>query len=996
MSALIRGGLAALAFSALAAATPVPQDIAFEMVQDTPDPSYSIAVGIASQSVSYDAVSIHADATEVASVTVDVTDLAQPTTGLQRMVRRGNCATQPTDASAAPTYSPDAASAFASATTFGIVASSAPTPSGYDQTFANLAASNNAYGYLGFTTLQSYDTQACAAKCDKINGCMAVNIYFERDPSLDPGASCPNPSSVTTIKCVFWGGSVDASNANNKGQYRQDFQVLIAGSNGYVNKTLSTPPGYSSPAYLGNAAINATFDSQGYNTYMGSKIFTDGPFNASLCSVHCTSQTEFNLANAPTDGTPVQTCQFFNTYILYANGKPQGQYCALYSESWSSKYATNTGQTYNGAKYTIRYSYTFTNATTPGSPNKPGAIYQARDELKANTLQPYCSDLLGYAMPLTTVTSTATISPSTTFVNVATVTVTISPSTTITDVQTAYITSSPSTTEIGVVTATSSTTIVVGDAQPEKRQALEHEKRAASVPAVLSKYPSTVLESACSLVATQMTSTSTIVLNATTTAETNTLTLLSTATTETTADISTITSLSTQTVQVTLPVVTISSVSTTTIMVTIKSTSSSSTSSSSASSTSDSTTSTSATSSAAAQTPEPTASCDYDGQKFTAADGSQFLITCNKDYSGVDSNIVGINPVSASSYDGCLSLCVAQGSARCSLTAISILVILPGGRGWVFRSTRSHKARREFPTSLSSNHRWANMIYSTMAFSLVRTTRMQVVTGMLRQTFSPAPPSSMNGFYAHADIVVNLAGTTPKSGIKYNDACSVVLNSDAGTLYSGYFNYDTKKAAPSVNVKIDVSGTFTKVPTYLNLQVGCSGNYDMTSTFDNVVLNVFEATSSANAIVAKPKQVIVNGDFSNGANGWTFSGTSSRSSFDGSNGQGVVRFGNIDSYYTAPSSVIQTVPLIELGQTFSLSADVWAQVPSGTTCMIVLYAGNVAAWQMDNIGGYQSWNLRDLKGVANSDSTTFSFYSTCTGTAVPTLGIDNVVYWYNV
>ena len=41
---------------------------------------------------------------------------------------------------------------------------------------------------------------------------------------------------------------------------------------------------------------------------------------------------------------------------------------------------------------------------------------------------------------------------------------------------------------------------------------------------------------------------------------------------------------------------------------------------------------------------------------------------CNKDYSGTDSNIVGINPVSASSYDGCLALCVAQGSACAGIT----------------------------------------------------------------------------------------------------------------------------------------------------------------------------------------------------------------------------------------------------------------------------------------------------------------------------------------
>jgi len=74
---------------------------------------------------------------------------------------------------------------------------------------------------MGFTTLQTYDTQACASKCDKMNGCMAVNVYFERDPSVDPGTNCPDPSSVTMIKCVFWGGPVMSANANNQGQCKQ-------------------------------------------------------------------------------------------------------------------------------------------------------------------------------------------------------------------------------------------------------------------------------------------------------------------------------------------------------------------------------------------------------------------------------------------------------------------------------------------------------------------------------------------------------------------------------------------------------------------------------------------------------------------------------------------------------------------------------------------------------------------------------------------------------
>ena len=70
-----------LAFGVLAAANPlpVPQDIDWDMVQDTPDPSFSMAVGATAQSVAYDVTSIYQDATDVSSVTVDVTDAATPT-----------------------------------------------------------------------------------------------------------------------------------------------------------------------------------------------------------------------------------------------------------------------------------------------------------------------------------------------------------------------------------------------------------------------------------------------------------------------------------------------------------------------------------------------------------------------------------------------------------------------------------------------------------------------------------------------------------------------------------------------------------------------------------------------------------------------------------------------------------------------------------------------------------------------------------------------------
>ena len=132
----------------------------------------------------------------------------------------------------------------------------------------------------------------------------------QRDPSVNPASpSCTNPKSVTMIKCSFWGGPVDSSTANNAGQYRSQFQVVIAGSNGYQNNSITTPPGYSQPRFLGNSAINAPLDSYGFNSYLGSAIFNSGPFDVALCASACSDKSKYALANPPNDGSPVATCK---------------------------------------------------------------------------------------------------------------------------------------------------------------------------------------------------------------------------------------------------------------------------------------------------------------------------------------------------------------------------------------------------------------------------------------------------------------------------------------------------------------------------------------------------------------------------------------------------------------------------------------------------------------------------------------------------------------
>ncbi|KEQ57716.1 uncharacterized protein M437DRAFT_31513, partial [Aureobasidium melanogenum CBS 110374] len=145
------------------------------------------------------------------------------------------CVAQPTGISY--TSTPDSDTAFLADKYYSDAAAAAQAPAGYTEAFKNLNASNNALGYLGFSLMSSYNPSVCAARCDKVNGCQAINIYFERDPTVDPNdASCADSygKSYVQIKCVYWGGPVTASNALNFGQYRNKFHVVIAGSNGYV------------------------------------------------------------------------------------------------------------------------------------------------------------------------------------------------------------------------------------------------------------------------------------------------------------------------------------------------------------------------------------------------------------------------------------------------------------------------------------------------------------------------------------------------------------------------------------------------------------------------------------------------------------------------------------------------------------------------------------------------------------------------------------------
>jgi len=324
-------------------------------------------------------------------------------------------------------------------------------------------------------------------------------------------------------------------NAVNKGQARGGFTVAIAGSNGYVTTQLTTPDGYQSGVPYGKFAINAPYDAQGYNTYMGAKMFT-GVWNVNQCSQYCDAQTKYNLATAPKDGTPAKVCKFFNTYLLtakMANGQivPQGQYCSLYTEAWPQTYATNGGQWRGQDQYTVDYSFGYSKIASSSDINplvgdSKGATYQAVADIKWNTLQPYCSSLLGYTTPVTTITSMTTVTPLTTSVQTS-----------------LFTTGGPvlkkrdeATTSAGVVTDIAFDGVITLHGGAVTTQDLGTTaavvRRAAptSTPADLKKYPTTVVSAACSLQATPVTSTSTVYVASTVSGTPSTVVQVSSAT----------------------------------------------------------------------------------------------------------------------------------------------------------------------------------------------------------------------------------------------------------------------------------------------------------------------------------------------------------------------------------------------------------------------------------------------------------------------------------
>lgn len=133
----------------LAAALPRPQDFDFSIIDAAPDPTFTQATGVTAQTITIDPQALIASATAaISSVSVDAGDVLSSTAVAQaKRAAATTCVPQPAGATSAPTYAAadDNAANFLANTYYSSVASAAPTPSGYSQSFLNKQASNNAY-----------------------------------------------------------------------------------------------------------------------------------------------------------------------------------------------------------------------------------------------------------------------------------------------------------------------------------------------------------------------------------------------------------------------------------------------------------------------------------------------------------------------------------------------------------------------------------------------------------------------------------------------------------------------------------------------------------------------------------------------------------------------------------------------------------------------------------------------------------------------------------
>jgi len=176
----------------------------------------------------------------------------------------------------------------------------------------------------------------------------------------NPCSTNTNPPSTTVIKASFWGNVLNPIVATNSGQYRKQFQVVIAGSNAYNVKEVDTAVTGYTQTQLNNCAMQApgTLCTTGQTDSLLARTLTfqDGVLDHSRCQKACDNLTGDNA------------CKFFTSYMLVTNGKCGVQQCAFYKRAWDpATYCKNYGQ----GNISIQWSSSFTSTADDGCATCP-------------------------------------------------------------------------------------------------------------------------------------------------------------------------------------------------------------------------------------------------------------------------------------------------------------------------------------------------------------------------------------------------------------------------------------------------------------------------------------------------------------------------------------------------------------------------------------------------------------------------------------------------
>ncbi|EWC47481.1 hypothetical protein DRE_00449 [Drechslerella stenobrocha 248] len=233
------------------------------------------------------------------------------------------------------------------------------TVDSYKKVFDGWIGSIKQKGYRGTKTFATYDINACKAECDKKPYCLAFNLFAERDPAVNPGVGCEDPASLTNYKCTLYSLPFTTTEAaDNLGQWRNKFRVVIGASVGYVKPFApADPPGYEQYGPILDKAINAPLlpvaslppgaPTKYQNTLADRTSYptTTVPldyYDPGVCAVACDETAAYKSRHPDSEGW-YKSVASFNFYILVENGKAQGFTCQCYSSVWDPVYAVNGG-----------------------------------------------------------------------------------------------------------------------------------------------------------------------------------------------------------------------------------------------------------------------------------------------------------------------------------------------------------------------------------------------------------------------------------------------------------------------------------------------------------------------------------------------------------------------------------------------------------------------------------------------------------------------------